>query len=144
MEKQVCDGHTPPKELSGAHSCLFGKCKTKGCKYSPAMVSDTARPLDQPPEGYLIAQPSCQSLLRLGVQGRALLWGLLAVPIGYRSEFPALLLFSFPHLSAKKAHGSTRTKCTSQETQVQSRLHLYMAGRFTPPTSEFTPEKYTA
>lgn len=39
------------------------------------------------------------------MQGRAPLWGPLAVPVSYRSEFPARLLFSFPHPPGKKAHG---------------------------------------
>lgn len=77
--------------------------------------------------------------------GRAPLWGLLAVPVGYRSEFPALLLFGFPHPSAKKAHGGTKIKSKNQEAYVQC-LCQPACGQaaFTPPTPAFTRENSTA
>lgn len=43
----------------------------------------------------------------------------------HRSQFPALLPFSFPHPSAKKAQGGAKTKSRSLEADVQSRLCLY-------------------
>lgn len=64
------------------------------------------------------------------MQGRAPLWGPLAVPVSYWSEFPALLPFSFPHPSAKKAHGGAKTKRGSQEAYIQS---LHQCASSLPP-----------
>lgn len=71
-------------------------------------------------------------------EGRAPLWGPLAVPVSYRSEFPALLLLSFPHSSAKKAHRSTKVKsgiqlwpCLSWCAGGHAAFHLRLASECT-------------
>ena len=80
--------------------------------------------------------------------GKGSPWGPLAVPVSYRSEFPALLLFGFPHPPAKKAHGGTKTKSWSQEAYIQPRLCFYWRARgepaSPPPTSDSMSEKCTA
>ena len=80
--------------------------------------------------------------------GKGSPWGPLAVPVSYRSEFPALLLFGFPHPPAKKAHGGTKTKSWSQEAYVQPRLCFYWRASgepaSPPPTSDSMSEKCTA
>lgn len=66
-------------------------------------------------------------------------WGPLAVPVSYRSEFPAPLLFSFPHPPAKKVHGGIKTKSRSQEAHVQPRLCLYWCARGQPASPPQIP-----